>query len=472
MVKFSDHRIHILVLPYPSQGHINPLFQFAKLLAGHGGGVRCTLAVTRFVAASSATRPPATTATGSSVHLAVFSDGCDDVGPDGVGGHRGPYFDRLNAAGPDSVDALLRAESELGRPVHVVVYDAFLPWAQGVARRHGAACAAFFTQTCAVDVLYTHLRAGRIPAPPLIREEELPTELDGLPARLELADLPTFMVDKNRPPGLLELLMNQFEGLDTVDHVLVNSFYDLEPQEADYLASTLGAKTVGPTLPSVYLDNRLPNDDASCGIHLHIPKTSESKAWLDAHPSLSVVYVSFGSLASLSSKQMAEIAEGLHNSGKPFLWVVRAKEASKLPANFADKVKGKGLIVPWCSQLEVLAHPSVGCFVTHCGWNSTLEAISAGVPVVAMPHWSDQPTNAKYVQDVWRVGVRVLPDSGGVMRREEIEVCVRQVMEGEMQKEFKMRALEWSNKAKKAMGKGGSSDINISDFLSKFGHHK
>ncbi|CAN6218387.1 unnamed protein product [Urochloa humidicola] len=470
MVKYSDHRIHILVVPYPSQGHINPLFQFANLLASHGDDVRCTLALTRFVAASSATRP-ATTATGS-VHVAVFSDGCDDVGPDGVGGHRAPYFDRLNAAGPDSLDRLLRSESELGRPVHVVVYDAFLPWAQGVARRHGAACAVFFTQTCAVDVLYTHLRAGRIPPPPVRVAEDLPTELAGLPARLELADLPTFMVDENRPQGLLELLMNQFEGLDTVDHVLVNSFYDLEPQEADYLASTLGAKTVGPTMPSVYLDNdRLPND-ASCGIHLHIPKTSESKAWLDAHPSLSVVYVSFGSLASLSSQQMAEIAEGLYNSGKPFLWVVRAKETSKLPATFADKVKGKGLIVPWCSQLEVLAHPSVGCFVTHCGWNSTLEAISSGVPVVAMPHWSDQPTNAKYVQDVWRVGVRVLPDSEGVMRREEIEMCVRQVMEGEMRKEFKMRALEWSQKAKKAMGKGGSSDINISDFLCKFGHHK
>ncbi|OEL22033.1 UDP-glycosyltransferase 74E2 [Dichanthelium oligosanthes] len=466
MVNFSDHRLHILVLPYPSQGHINPLFHFAKRLAGHSG-VRSTLAVTRFVASS------ARRATGS-VHVAVFSDGCDDVGPDGVGGHRGPYFERLNSAGPESVDWLLRSESELGRPVHVVVYDAFLPWAQGLARRHGAACAAFLTQTCAVDVLYTHLRAGRIPQPP-VREEELPPELAGLPSQLELTDLPTFMVDKNRPPGLLELLMNQFVGLDTVDHVLVNSFYDLEPQEADYLASTWGAKTVGPTMPSVHLDSRLPrndDDDASYGIHLQTPMASESKAWLDGHPLLSVVYVSFGSIASLSSEQMAEVAEGLYSSGKPFLWVVRATETRKLPANFAKKAKGRGLIVPWCQQLEVLAHPSVGCFVTHCGWNSTLEAITAGVPIVAMPHWSDQPTNAKYVQDAWRVGVRVLADSQGVTRREEVDRCVRHVMEGEMCKEFKTRALEWSKKAKKAMSKGGSSDINILDFLSKFGYHK
>jgi len=87
-------------------------------------------------------------------------------------------------------------------------------------------------------VLYTHLRAGRIPAPP-VRAEELPPELaGGLPSQLELTDLPTFMVDKNRPPGLLELLMNQFVGLDTVDQVLVNSFYDLEPQVSHHVVHT------------------------------------------------------------------------------------------------------------------------------------------------------------------------------------------------------------------------------------------
>ncbi|XP_066399767.1 UDP-glycosyltransferase 79-like [Miscanthus floridulus] len=466
MVNYSDHSIHILLLPYPSQGHINPLFHFARRLAGHSG-VRCTLAVTRFVASS--TRP----ATGS-VHVAVFSDGCDDGGPDRVGGHRGSYFERLSSAGPGSVDRLLRSESELGRPVHVVVYDAFLPWAQGVARRRGAACAAFLTQTCAVDVLYTHLLAGRIPSPPVT--EELPPELAGLPVRLELTDLPTFFVDKNRPPGLLELLTSQFLGLGTADHVLVNSFYDLEPQEAYYLASTWGAKTVGPNMPSVNLDHHLPDaddDNVSYGVHLHTPMATECKAWLDAHPPVSVVYVSFGSIASLGARQMEEIAEGLCSSGMPFLWVVRATETPKLPKNFAGEAKAaRGLIVPWCPQLDVLAHPSVGCFVTHGGWNSTLEAISSGVPIVAMPHWSDQPSNAKYVQDVWRVGVRVRPDSDGVVTRKEVERCVRQVMEGERCEEFRLKALEWSKKARKAMSSGGSSDINISDFLSKFKSHK
>ncbi|KAL6626453.1 hypothetical protein ACP70R_030179 [Stipagrostis hirtigluma subsp. patula] len=292
MTSHSDHGIHVLLLPYPSQGHINPLLQFAKRLAAHDG-VRCTLAVTRFVAES--TRPPPA----GSVRIAVFSDGCDGCVPNELGGHHGPYFERLASAGAATVDEILASEAVQGRAVRVMVYDAFLPWAHGVARRRGAACAAFLMQACTVDVMYTHARAGRIPPPPVPPEPLL--ELAGLPSQLDPADLPTFLADVNRRLSLLVLLMNQFLGLDTGDHVLVNSFYDLEPQEADYLASQWGAKTVGLTVPLVYLDNRL-LDDVSYGIHLYTPMTTERKAWVDVQPPHSVVCVSFGSIASLRAR--------------------------------------------------------------------------------------------------------------------------------------------------------------------------
>ncbi|EER99196.1 UDP-glycosyltransferase 74E2 [Sorghum bicolor] len=461
--------VHVLLLPFPTQGHINPLLQFGKRLAARSG-VRCTLAATRFIINS--TKP-----TPSSVHVAAISDGCDERGPDELGGMGVPYFERIESAGSETLDALLLSESELGRPVHVVVYDAFAPWAQRVARRRGAASAAFLTQPCAVDILYAHAWTGRVPPPPLLRpkeeeeEEEVLRDLPGLSTQLEVGDVPTFLADTSYPPCFRELLVNQFLGLDTADHVLVNSFYDLEPQEAEYLAATWRARMVGPTVPSAFLDNRLP-DDVSYGIHLHVPMAAESKAWLDAQQARSVLYVSFGSMASLGADQMGEIAEGLYGSGKPFLWVVRATETGKLPEGFADKAReaSRGLLVSWCPQLEVLAHPAVGCFFTHCGWNSTVEALSAGVPMVAMPDWSDQTTNAKYIQDVWRVGVRVRPDARGVVRSEEVERCVRDVMEGEMGKEFRNRALDWSGKARKAMSEGGSSDVAIADFLSCFGH--
>nr|TKW34160.1 hypothetical protein SEVIR_2G286100v2 [Setaria viridis] len=380
----SDQRsIHVLLVPFPvRQGHINPLLQYGKRLASHSG-VRCTLAATRFVVNS--TKP-----TPSSVHVAVFSDGCDGGGPDELGGVGAHYFEQLESAGSKTLDELLRSESELGRPVHVVVYDAVMPWALGVARQRGAAGAAVpHADVRRGHPVRAHAWAGRLPPPPLLQPEVI-RGLDRLSCQLEMSDMPTFLADTSYHPSFRKLLVNQLLGLDTADHVLVNSFYDLEPQEADYLASTWRDKMVGPTIPSAFLDNRLP-DDVSYGIHLHTPMIMESKAWLDAQKVQSVLYVSFGSMASLDPDQMSEIAEGLYNSGKQAI------------------------------LLEVLAHPSVGCFMKHCGWNSPVEALSAGVPMVAMPNWSDQTTNAKYIQDVWRVGVRVWPDAKGVVRSEEVE---------------------------------------------------
>ncbi|RCV04646.1 hypothetical protein SETIT_1G017200v2 [Setaria italica] len=227
------------------------------------------------------------------------------------------------------------------------------------------------------------------------------------------------------------------------------------------MASRWGAKTVGPTLPSACLDNSDP-DDATYGFNIHAPMAAECRAWLDERPARSVMFISFGSLTTPSLDQIAEVAEGLYNSGK----VVRATETWMIPEVIAEKVKERGLIVTWCPQLEVLAHDAVG-FVTHCGWNSVLEGLCIGVPMVAMPQWSDQPMNAKYIEDVWRVGVRVQRNVEGLVRREEVERCVMEVMEGEMSKEYMKNAASWSEKAKSAMRGGGSSDNNIVEFLNK-----
>jgi UDP-glucoronosyl and UDP-glucosyl transferase len=112
------------------------------------------------------------------------------------------------------------------------------------------------------------------------------------------------------------------------------------------------------------------------------------------------------------------------SSGKPFLWVVRSTEVPKLPEGFAEMAK-RGIIVPWAPQLEILRHDAVGCFVTHFGWNSTLEAINFEVPMVAMPQWTDQLTNAKYIEAVWWVGLRVNADEKGSVGPNEIKRCVR-----------------------------------------------
>ncbi|KAL6978908.1 N-hydroxythioamide S-beta-glucosyltransferase [Sarracenia purpurea var. burkii] len=196
------------------------------------------------------------------------------------------------------------------------------------------------------------------------------------------------------------------------------------------------------------------------------PKTNACMSWLDNQPNQSVVYVSFGSLAKLGSDQMEELAFGLRSTNYHFLWVVRATEESTLPQNFAtEAAKSGNLVVSWCPQLDVLAHKAVGCFITHCGWNSTLEALSLGVPMVAMPQWTDQTTNAKWVVDVWGMGVRARSDDDGVVRREEVERYIREVMEGERVDEIRQNAMKWRELALQEVSEGGSSDRNIDEFV-------
>lgn len=233
----------------------------------------------------------------------------------------------------------------------------------------------------------------------------------------------------------------------------------------DWLAKLWRVRTIGPTLPSMYLDKRL-EDDKDYGLNLYDPNSSTCINWLNHKPRASVIYVSFGSMADLKAEQIEEVAWALNNTNFNFLWVVRAPEESKLPRKFVQEGDiEKGLIVKWCPQLAVLAHASVGCFVTHCGFNSVLEAIGLGVAMVGVPQWTDQGTNTKYVEDVWQMGIWAKPNDKGVVGREELEKCIREVMEGERGKEITKNALKWKDLARKAVDEGGSSDQNINEFV-------
>ncbi|GER32313.1 UDP-Glycosyltransferase superfamily protein [Striga asiatica] len=213
-------------------------------------------------------------------------------------------------------------------------------------------------------------------------------------------------------------------------------------------------------VPSSYLDNRI-QDDKSYGASLWTPLNKECSSWLDTKPLKSVIYVSFGSMVSLTPKQTHELARALADSNSHFLWVVRDTEHKKLPPEFPDSTKHKGLILPWCNQLATLAHPAIGCFVSHCGWNSTLEGLSLGVPIVGMPQWADQMTDARFIE-VWGIGVRAREDEHGVVTRDELLSRVKEVMGCE---EIRGNVRRWSDLAKRACDEGGSSDRAIRDFV-------
>ncbi|NP_001312643.1 UDP-glycosyltransferase 74G1-like [Nicotiana tabacum] len=449
----TTQKAHCLILPYPAQGHINPMLQFSKRLQSKG--VKITIAATKSFLKTMQELS-------TSVSVEAISDGYDDGGREQAGTFVA-YITRFKEVGSDTLSQLIGKLTNCGCPVSCIVYDPFLPWAVEVGNNFGVATAAFFTQSCAVDNIYYHVHKGVLKLPPTDVDKEI--SIPGL-LTIEASDVPSF-VSNPESSRILEMLVNQFSNLENTDWVLINSFYELEKEVIDWMAKIYPIKTIGPTIPSMYLDKRLP-DDKEYGLSVFKPMTNACLNWLNHQPVSSVVYVSFGSLAKLEAEQMEELAWGLSNSNKNFLWVVRSTEESKLPNNFLEELASeKGLVVSWCPQLQVLEHKSIGCFLTHCGWNSTLEAISLGVPMIAMPHWSDQPTNAKLVEDVWEMGIRPKQDEKGLVRREVIEECIKIVMEEKKGKKIRENAKKWKELARKAVDEGGSSDRNIEEFVSK-----
>ncbi|QHO08963.1 UDP-glycosyltransferase [Arachis hypogaea] len=445
-------RPHCLVLSFPGQGHINPMIQFSKLLVHEG--VKITLATTCFYSKTLQNVPPY-------ISLESISDGFHNGGF-GEAGTFKAYLGRFWQVGPPTLVDLIEKLAKLGNPIDCIIYDSVAPWALDVAKRFGIVGASYFTQNMAVNSIYYHVQLGKIKVPLIESEISLPS----MP-KLQLCDMPSFFnnCDDDEDLAVLDLATGQFSNVDKADWVLCNSFYELDKEVADWTMKIWPKfRTIGPNIPSVFLDKRIKDDEDYGGAAFK--SEEECMEWLDNKPNGSVIYVSFGSLVPLDEEQMREIAYGLRDSNHYFLWVVRTSEEIKLPKDFAKKSE-KGLVVTWCSQLKVLAHESVACFVTHCGWNSTLETLSLGVPTIVVPQWSDQITNAKYMVDVWKVGIRVPNDEKKkIVKSEALRDCIKEMMECEKGKEMKNNAMQWKSLALKAVSdEGGSSYKNMIEFV-------
>jgi len=205
---------HCLVLPYPAQGHINPMLQFSKLLERQG--VRITLVTTRSFYNKLQTLPP-------SIALETISDGFDKGGVSEAGSFKA-YFERFWQVGPLTFSELLE---KLGRSrddhVDCVVYDAFFPWALDVAKRFGIVGAAYLTQNMTVNSIYYHVHLGKLQAP--ITQDEI--SLPALP-KLYLQDMPSFFFDEDL--AFLDFVVSQFSTIDKADWILCNTFYELDKE--------------------------------------------------------------------------------------------------------------------------------------------------------------------------------------------------------------------------------------------------
>jgi UDP:flavonoid glycosyltransferase YjiC (YdhE family) len=264
-----------------------------------------------------------------------------------------------------------------------------------------------------------------------------------LPAQLGLstAELPWLVGDAASQKTRFTFWLQTMERAKSFRSILVNTF-PVEATAADACTVSqqrvLQVLQVGPLLP-------LPPkgfDDDGCitkGDDLSHDSTSKNPSmwqadetcveWLDAQRAGSVVYVSFGSwVASIGRDAINELALGLAATGRPFLWALKDEPSWRegLPSQYAEAVAGRGKIVAWSPQEDVLRHKAVGCYLTHCGWNSTLEAIQNGVRLLCYPVSGDQFINCAYIVKVWETGIR-LPSTN----RNVVEDCIERIMEGE-----------------------------------------
>ncbi|KAJ9541509.1 hypothetical protein OSB04_028015 [Centaurea solstitialis] len=461
---------HFLLLTFPTQGHINPTLQFAKRLLRLGVKVTFVTCVSAYRRMTKAGQNIP-----ESLNFAVFSDGFDDGYAYDVNDYTS-FMNQLKTRGSQSVKETILSCANDGTPITCLVYTLLLPWAAGVARELNVPSALLWIQPASVFRIYYYYFKGY---DKLIgegcSEPSWSIKLPGLPL-LKSRDLPSFCLPSNMYDFVLTLFKEQLQVLDLEDKpkILVNSFDALEEEALKEIDDKMKLIAVGPLIPSAFVDDVDPSDKSFGGDLFET--STDYVEWMNTKPEGSIVYISFGSIIMLSKKQKEAMARGLLASKRPFLWVVRNKDGNRKAHNEGEKeeddeevsckeeLEELGKIVPWCSQLEVLSHPSLGCFVTHCGWNSTMESIVCAVPVVAFPHWTDQTTNAKLLEDEWRTGVRVAANGEGVVEGDEIARCIEMVMGGE-ETEMRKNAKKWKDLAREAMKESGSSHMNLKAFV-------
>lgn len=453
---------HVLLITFPAQGHINPSLQFAKKLTRMG------VEVTFATSLSAHSRMANTLAATKGLNIASFSDGYDDGFK--LTDDAKHFMSSIRNHGSESVKQILRSSAEKGRPICCVVYTLLLPWVAEVAREFHVPSALLWIQPASVlDIYYFYFNGYGEAMNNCLDDPSWSIQLPGLPL-LHARDLPSFILPTCHEMYSFALpsFKEQLDALnaDEKPTVLVNSFDALE-SEALKAIKKLELIAIGPVLPSAFLDGKDPSDTSFGGDLFQ--KSRNYKDWLDSRPRKSVIYISFGSILTLSKPQMNEIGKGLLKSGMPFLWVIRKKEGESEEEKLScmEELEKQGMIVPWCSQLEVLSHPALGCFLTHCGWNSTLESLVSRVPVVAFPHWTDQTTNSKLIEDVWKTGVRVNGNEEGLVDGDEVNRCIEMVMGDE---ELRRNAKKWGDLAREAISEGGSSDKNLKAFVEHVHH--
>ncbi|EEF44113.1 UDP-glucosyltransferase, putative [Ricinus communis] len=250
--------------------------------------------------------------------------------------------------------------------------------------------------------------------------ENILEKIPGL-GELRIADLPDEVLLNETQESLLCYMLSQVGNVLPQASALVMNFY----KELYSTPLLDDLKTKFPSLLNVgFLTLSIP----PCPLPLSNADATGCLSWLDSQKPTSVAYISFGTVVNIPSSEIVELAEALEETKLPFLWSLRDNLISKLPQGFLDRTKLDGKVVPWAPQNQVLAHNSINVYITHCGANSVYESMANGVPMICRPVFADNRINARIVEDIWGIGVRI---DDGVFTKKGVIKSLELVLENE-----------------------------------------
>ncbi|XP_028783091.1 UDP-glucose flavonoid 3-O-glucosyltransferase 7-like [Neltuma alba] len=302
---------------------------------------------------------------------------------------------------------------------------------------------------------------------------------------MTLCQLPDYV----KTPDSFGMMMEKFRGAELKSYGrLVNGFVEIEEEYKEHYQKIMGYKIyhLGPS----FLVNKTDQEKSERGMKSMV-SDHECLDFLNSKPPNSVVYICFGSSCFFSDTQLHEIASGIESSGHPFIWVVFRKDQNDeddqwLPMGFKDRVmkrERRGMIIKgWAPQALILEHEATGGFLSHCGWNSVMEGICAGVPTITWPLTAEQFYNEKLITQVHGIGVEVGSEEWTVtagherkkvVSRDRIEKAVKKIMDvGDEAEQMRKRVKELEKKAKAAVEESGSSQKNLTLLIEDLGRNR
>ncbi|XP_047959177.1 UDP-glycosyltransferase 86A1-like [Salvia hispanica] len=447
-------RGHAIMVAFPFQGHITPYMNLAMKLASKG--ILVTFVHLEFIhhkLLSSLSEPdpfPLAQKSGLDIRYTTISDGF----PMDHNRDDDQYWEfmLLNfwIRVDEFVGKLIRSDPDL---VPFLVTDTLFTWQTAVAEKHNLLRVSFWTEPALVFSLTYHAQLlrenGHYPCKDHVEEEI--NYVEGVKS-MNTKDLMPYLKEYRSRTLVHKVQMKAFDEVKKADFILHNTVYELESDTLSALNKIQPNYAVGP----ISFSRNLPPS-----VTRTLWSESDCSVWLQSKPPGSVLYVSFGSSLQDSKQIVGEIAYGLLLSKVSFVWVVR--EDADLPSGFRDEIAERGLVVPWCNQIKVLSDPAVGGFFTHCGWNSVLESMWCGVPMICHPLDYDQPTNRKLVVDDWKVGINLC--EGGCVEREEVCEKMNRFMNGGVSERLRKEMKTVRAKLHDALENDGSSEANFEQFV-------